>query len=200
MSQCLLLKRRLIAIDFKAPSLSSKPLQDTSQLNGRAYLAAGPAVASLHTIAVLQANQADLLKNLDQGKGLSPDKVSELHCTTDLAFRAIKQTTAAIDRGICGWTWLTLGWKRRAFSLLHRFRLLSFFLDFCWDGCQKVYGGKVYAAFKTFIPHKPQSVPERQGGPGPIGLLELNYGLYFIIEITKYNFSIIKTLKHRLMN
>ncbi len=69
---------------LKVPSLPSKPLQDTSRLNGKAYAAAGQAVASLHTMAVLQAYQADLPKDLDDGQGLSPDEVAELHRTTDL--------------------------------------------------------------------------------------------------------------------
>ncbi len=70
---------------LKAPSLPFKPLQDTSRLNGRAYAAAGQAVASLHTMAVLEAYQADLLKDLNNGQGLSPDEVAELRRTTDLA-------------------------------------------------------------------------------------------------------------------
>ncbi len=61
---------------LKVPSLPSMPLQATSRLNGRAYAAAGQAVASLHTMAVLQAYQADLLKDLDSGQGLSPDEVT----------------------------------------------------------------------------------------------------------------------------
>ncbi len=40
---------------LRVPSLPSKPFQDTSRLNGKAYAAAGQAVASLHTMAVLQA-------------------------------------------------------------------------------------------------------------------------------------------------
>ncbi len=75
---------------LKVPSLPFKLLQDTSRLNGRAYAAAGQAVASLHTMAVLQAYQADLLKDLDNGQGLSPDEVAELRRTTDLALRATK--------------------------------------------------------------------------------------------------------------
>lgn len=47
----------------------------------------------LHTMAVLQAYRADLLKDLDQGKGLSP-VVSELHMATDLALRATKQVAS----------------------------------------------------------------------------------------------------------
>ncbi len=42
---------------LKVPSLPFKSLQDTSRLNGRAYAAAGQAVASLHTMAVLQGTR-----------------------------------------------------------------------------------------------------------------------------------------------
>lgn len=54
---------------LKAPSLPSKPLQDISCLNGRAYAVAGQPAVSLHTMAVLQAYKADLLKDLDRGQG-----------------------------------------------------------------------------------------------------------------------------------
>ncbi len=47
---------------LKTPTLPSKPLRMTSMLNGRAYVAAGPADGALHMTAVLQAYQADLLK------------------------------------------------------------------------------------------------------------------------------------------
>ncbi len=69
---------------LKVPSLSSKHLQDTSLLNGKAYAAAGQAVASLHTMAVF----------IDQG--LSPDEVAELRRTTDLALHATKQAATAM--------------------------------------------------------------------------------------------------------
>ncbi len=85
---------------LKVPSLPSKPLQDTFRLNGKAYAAAGQAVASLHTMAVLQAYQADLLKDLDNGQGLSPDQVAELRRTTDLALRATKQAATAMGRSM----------------------------------------------------------------------------------------------------
>ncbi len=85
---------------LKVPSLPYKPLQDTSRLNGRVYAAAGQAVASLHTMAVLQAYQADLLKDLDNGQGLSPDEVAELRRTTDLALRATKQAATAMGRSM----------------------------------------------------------------------------------------------------
>ncbi len=85
---------------LKVPSLPSMPLQATSRLNDRAYAAAGQAVASLHTMAVLQAYQADLLKDLDNGQGLSPDEVAELRRATDLALRATKQATTAMGRSM----------------------------------------------------------------------------------------------------
>ncbi len=75
---------------LKVPSLPFKPLQDTSHLNGSVYAAAGQAFASLHTMVVLQAYQVDLLKDLDNGQGLSPDEEVELRRTTDLALRATK--------------------------------------------------------------------------------------------------------------
>ncbi len=83
---------------LKAPCLPSKPLQETSCLNGRAYAAAGQ-VDSLHTMAVLQAYQADLLKDLDKGPGLSPDEVAELFRTTDLALRATKHCYGQVYGG-----------------------------------------------------------------------------------------------------
>ncbi len=85
---------------LKIPSLLSKPLQDTSCLNGKAYAAAGQAVASLHTMAVLEAYQVDLLKDLDKGQGLSPDEVAELRRTIDLALHATKQAATAMGRSM----------------------------------------------------------------------------------------------------
>lgn len=49
---------------------------------------------ALHTMAVLQAYRPDLLKDLDQGKGLSPEVVAELRMATDLALRATKQVAS----------------------------------------------------------------------------------------------------------
>lgn len=49
---------------------------------------AGHAGASLHTMVVLQAYQADLLNDLDYGKGLAPEVVKELRRATDVALHA----------------------------------------------------------------------------------------------------------------
>lgn len=67
---------------INAPLWPCLILQTTSSLNGRAYAAEGQAGGSLHTM-VLQAYQVDLLKELNQGQGLSPE---------DLNLWATKQT------------------------------------------------------------------------------------------------------------
>ncbi|RXN09914.1 extracellular calcium-sensing receptor-like protein [Labeo rohita] len=52
---------------LKKPMLPTKPCRLISSLVGKAYQAAGQAGAALHTMAVLQAYQADLLKDLSTG-------------------------------------------------------------------------------------------------------------------------------------
>ncbi|MGL5882283.1 MAG: hypothetical protein ACRCY0_03465, partial [Synechococcus elongatus] len=162
---------------LKAPVLPSKPLKVTSRLNGRAYAAAGQAGAALHTMAVLQAYQADLLKDLDQGQGLSPDAVAELRQATDLALRATKQTAASIGRSMAAMVaterhlWLTMtdiGEKEKG-SLLDAPVSPS-----------ELFGGSVEAvvgrfreakarsaAFKNCIPLRSDSGPRQPGGSGP---------------------------------
>ncbi len=61
----------------------------------KGHTAAGQAGACLHTMAVLQAYQADLLKELDEGEQISSGDVGELRRTTDLALRATKETAHA---------------------------------------------------------------------------------------------------------
>lgn len=53
----------------------------------KAYEVAGQAGGSQHTMSVLQAYQADLLRKLDTGEDLSPKVVKELHKATDLSLR-----------------------------------------------------------------------------------------------------------------
>ncbi len=49
------------------PLLPSKPCRTTSALIGKSYIAAGQAGMALHTMAILQAFQADVLKEKDEG-------------------------------------------------------------------------------------------------------------------------------------
>ncbi len=81
---------------------------------GKGYTAAGQAGACLHTMAVLQAYQADLLKELDEGEEVKSDDIQELRRTADLSLRATKETAKAIGRSMAALVaaethlWLTL--------------------------------------------------------------------------------------------
>ncbi len=162
---------------LKAPSLPSRPLKVTSRLNGKAYAAAGQAAASLHTIAIFQAYQADLLKNLDKGQGLSPDEVAEFCRTTDLALRANKQTVTAIGRLMAAMVvmvrhlWVNLadiGTKERGFPLNAPLSPSELFGTSVETVVEKFKEAKASsAAFKSFIPRRPRSQPEQQRGPAP---------------------------------
>ncbi len=160
---------------LKVPSLPSKPLQDTSCLNGKAYAAAGQAVASLHTMAVLQAYQVDLLKDLDNGQGLLPDQVAELRRTTDLALCAIKQAATAMGRSMAAMVvterhlWVNLAdleKKEKGFLLDAPVSPSELFGTSVEMGVDKFREARARsAAFKTFIPRRSRSQPEQSRGP-----------------------------------
>ncbi len=57
---------------------------------------------ALHTMAILQAYQADILKEMDEGTGLTPEAVEELRRATDLALRAAKHTARTVGRSMAG--------------------------------------------------------------------------------------------------
>ncbi len=61
------------------PLLPSKPCRTTSALIGKFYIAAGQAGMALHTMAILQAYQADVLKEMDEGTGLTPEAWSHVN-------------------------------------------------------------------------------------------------------------------------
>ncbi len=71
-------------------------------------MAAGQAGGCLHTMAVLQAYQADLLIYLDEGEDIKNYDITELFRATDLSLRATKETARSPwqpwwpQRGICG--------------------------------------------------------------------------------------------------
>lgn len=44
----------------------------------------------------MQAYHADLLREIDEGEGIGPDNIKELHRATDLSLRAIKAKAKAI--------------------------------------------------------------------------------------------------------
>ncbi|KAL0153006.1 hypothetical protein M9458_051710, partial [Cirrhinus mrigala] len=150
------------ASSLKAPSLPTEPIQRTSSLNGRAYAAAGQAVASLHTMAVLQAYQADLLK---------------LRRTMDLALRATKQATTVMGRSMVAMVvterhlWVNLadlGKKEKGFLLdapVSPSELFGTSVETVIENFKEAKARS--AAFKTFIPRRTRSEPEHQRGPGP---------------------------------
>ncbi|XP_056104257.1 uncharacterized protein si:ch211-79h18.2 [Rhinichthys klamathensis goyatoka] len=86
------------ASSLKAPTLPTKPLKNTSLLVGKAYSASGQAAACLHTMAILQAYQADLLRDMDNCEEVSADAIRELRRTTDLSLRATKETAKSGHR------------------------------------------------------------------------------------------------------
>lgn len=73
--RCVLAIYPLSALLWKNSALPTKSCRATSALVGKACVTAGQAGASLHTLAVLQGYQADLLKEMDYGKGLAPEAV-----------------------------------------------------------------------------------------------------------------------------
>ncbi len=93
---------------FLSPSWKSRPLlptipcRITSAIIGKSYIAAGQAGMALHTRAILQAYQADVLKEMDEGGGLTPEAVKELCKATDLALRATKHTAHAAGHSMAG--------------------------------------------------------------------------------------------------
>ncbi len=65
-------------------------------------MAAGQTGMSLHTMAILQAYQADVLKEMDEGEDLTPEVVKELHKATVFTLRATKHTARAVGRSMAG--------------------------------------------------------------------------------------------------
>ncbi len=53
------------------PLLPTKPCRTTSALIRKSYITAGQAGMALHTMAILQAYQADVLNEMDEGTGLT---------------------------------------------------------------------------------------------------------------------------------
>ena len=94
-------------------ALPSKACRTTSAFVSRAFSAAGQAASALHTMAVLQVLQADLLRQLDEGE-LDKSALTDLRSATDLSLRTTKTAAQAIGRSMASLTvierhlWLTL--------------------------------------------------------------------------------------------
>ncbi len=101
------------------PLLPSKPCRTTSALIGKSYIAAGQAGMALHTMAILQAYQADVLKEMDEGTGLTPEAVKELRRATKHTARAVGRSMAAsvaAERYL--WLNLTEIWEKEKVFLM----------------------------------------------------------------------------------
>ncbi|XP_059366460.1 uncharacterized protein LOC132105393 [Carassius carassius] len=80
-------------------TLPSRPFRLTTHVADKAYSASGEAISALHTMAVLQVFQAQLLKSLDEGRA-DPEAFKDLHAATDFALKATKKTAQAIGRSM----------------------------------------------------------------------------------------------------
>lgn len=166
------------ASSLKTPVLPTKPCHVTSTLVGRAYMAAGRAGASLHTMAVLQAYQADLLKDIDEGEGPTPEDIAELRKAADLSLRVTKETARAVSHSMAAMVvserhlWLNLSGireKDRAFLLdapILPSGLFGDSVNIVVDRFQEAK--KQSAAFRQYLPRrsKPKK-PAPSGQPQP---------------------------------
>jgi hypothetical protein len=167
---------------LKKPMLPTKPCRMTSSLVGKAFQAAGQAGAALHTMAVLQAYQADLLKDLSTGGNIDEEAFSELRRATDLSLRATKQTARAIGRSMAAMVsterhlWLNLTGikdKDRAFLLDAPVSPSGLFGDAVNTVATRFREAKRYEeAFVRFLPRRAQAsgLSATQSRPGPVSL------------------------------
>lgn len=161
------------ASSLKTPVLPSKPCRETSALVGRAYMAAGRAGSCLHSMAILQAYQADLLKDLDEGEGPTPEDVAELRKAADLSLRATREAASAIGRSMAAMVaterhlWLNLSGikeKDRSFLLdapLSASGLFGDAVNSVVDRFQE--SRKQSAAFQQYLPRKAKAKSSRGG-------------------------------------
>ena len=77
------------------PKHPSKACGFSSTLVAKSYSAAGQAAASLHAMAILQVYQAQMLRDMHEGR-TDPGLVDELRAATDLALRATKVTARSL--------------------------------------------------------------------------------------------------------
>lgn len=92
------------------PRLPSRACELSSTVMAKTYRAAGQAASALHTMALLQVNQAKAHEG-----SFDPDVMQELRTETDLALRAAKVTTRSLVQ-----TMSTLLVQERHLWLNHR--------------------------------------------------------------------------------
>ncbi len=142
------------------PLLPSKLCRSTSVLIGKSYIAAGQAGMALHTMAILQAYHADILKEMDEGTGLTPEAVKELRRATDLALRANKHTAGAVGRFMVG----SVAAERHLWLNLTEIREKVFLLD-APISQSGLFGEAVNSVVDKFRSAKTQSAALKQFMP-----------------------------------
>ncbi len=79
----------------------------------------------VHTMALMQAYQADFFKDLDEGEGPISGDLVELRRAADLSLRVTKETACAIGHSMAVYLWLNLSGIKEKFSWMPRYRLLA---------------------------------------------------------------------------
>ncbi len=144
---------------------------------GKAYTAAGQAAGCLHTMAVLQAYQAELLGDLDEEDTIKSDDIAELRRATDLSLRATKETTKAIGQSMAALVvpeqdlWLNLSQikdKNRAFLLKTPISPSGLFGGAVISVVDRFLEMKKQAAaFQQYLPCRSQTGADRRSQPQP---------------------------------
>ncbi|CAM4567192.1 unnamed protein product [Leuciscus chuanchicus] len=145
--------------------LSSSEEVDVLSIEG--YMAADQAGACLHTMAILQAYQADLLGDLDKGENIDIEDIKELRRATDLSLRATKEAARAIGCSMAALAaterhlWLNLSGikeRDRAFLLDAPLAPPGLFGDAVSSVVERFQEAKKQAAaFQKFIPRLKKS-------------------------------------------
>ncbi len=136
------------------PLLPTKPCRTTSALIEKSYITAGQAGMALHTMAILQSFQVDVLKEMNEGDGLTPEAVKELRKATDLALRATKHTARAEGRSMAG-------------SVAAEHHLWLNLTEISWEGFSQtgLFGEAVSSVVEKFRSAKSQSAALKQCMP-----------------------------------
>ncbi len=123
-------------------------------------------------MAVLQTYQAELLKELDEGEGITPEAVKELRQATDLALRATKHTARAVGRSMVGMVtverhlWLNLTdikEKDKSFPMDAPISKDGLFGNSVTTVVKKFRAAKQQsAAFRQLIPCRPREIERHQ--------------------------------------
>ncbi len=118
-------------------------------------------------MALMQAYQADFLKDLDEGEGPTPGDLAELRRAADLSLRVTKETARAFGRSMAAMVaterhlWLNLSGikeKDRAFLLdapISPSGLFGDAINMAVDRFQEAK--KQSAAFKQYLPRRSKS-------------------------------------------